>query len=74
MHEGLKIRLETEQEFAFKHEDEDRKFNSTIFSSSGEQSEFELKIYLENDKQIFYLITGENNGDVIIEKNNQDDF
>ena len=74
VHEGLKIRLETEQEFALKREDEDRKFNSTIFSSSGEQSEFELKIYLENDKQIFYLITGKDNGDVIIEKNDPDDF
>ena len=73
VHKGLKIRLETEQEFTFKHEDEDRKFNSTIFSSSGEQSEFELKVYLENNKQIYYLITGKSNGDIIMKKNDKDE-
>lgn len=74
VHKGLKIILETEQKFKFKHEDEDRKFNSTIFSSSGEQSEFELKIYIENDRQSYYLITGKDNGDVIMEKNNRNDI
>ena len=74
VHKGMEILLETEKKFDLGENDEEEKFNATIFSSTGEQSKFELKIYLENDKQIFYLINGKYNGDVIIEKNGQDDF
>ena len=73
LHEGLKIRLETDQNF-ISNDDEDEKKDFTIFSSSGEQSKFELKIYLENDKQIFYLITGNINGDVAMNNNNKNEF
>ena len=68
VHEGLKIRLETEQKLIFDMADKEEKKNLTVFLSSGEQSEFELKIYLENDKQKFYLISGKANGDVVMNK------
>ncbi len=74
VHEGLKIRLETEQKFIFSTDDKDEKKNLTVFSSSGEQSKFELKVYLESDKQVHYLITGNVNGDVAMIKNTNNEF
>lgn len=65
---GLKIQLETEQKFVFDKDDKNNKKDLTIFSSSGEQSRFELKIYLESDKQVFYAINGEISGEVAISK------
>jgi len=70
-HEGLKIRLETEENIDFSKDDKDKNKNLTIFYSSGEQSKFELKIYLESDKQEFYLITGNINGEVVMTKNSK---
>ena len=74
IHDGLKIQLETEQKVILDKENKDEKSNLTMFSSSGEQNKFELKIYLESDKHVFYLISGKSNGDVKMEKNTNNGF
>ena len=74
IHDGLKMRLETEQIFFTSKGNKNTSKSLTTFSSSGEQSKFELKIYLESDKQVFYLITGNINGDIVMINNTDGEF
>ena len=70
LHEGLKIYLETESEkIIFKKKDEEEELNRVFFLSSGEQSEFIVKISIREKEQNYFRIIGEINGALKIEKN-----
>jgi len=74
LHPGLEIRMETKEEYVFQYKDKRRKLTPTIFSSTGEQSEFILNAYIKDNKNNYYKIDGKINGDIAIEKITNDDF
>jgi len=66
----LKIYLETESEkIIFKKKDEEEELNRVFFLSSGEQSEFIVKISIREKEQNYFRVIGEINGALKIEKN-----
>lgn len=70
IHEGLKIYLESQTEkIISKKEDDEEKLNRAFFLSSGEQSEFIVKISIREEEQNYYRIIGEINGVLKVEKN-----
>lgn len=74
IHDGLMLRFESEATKLFVKNDEDSKNKDEIengtayFLSSGEQSEFTIKIEIKDDPQVYYQLEGKLNGDIKIEK------
>ena len=74
LHDGLTLRLESEAKKLFVKSNNNSKSkddieNGTVyFLSSGEQSEFTIKIAIKDEPQVYYQLEGKLTGDVKIEK------
>lgn len=68
LNDGLKIQLETNKIISFLEKEDDKSSNQVYFFSSGEQSEFILRLSIRDNNKSYYEIEGKLNGELAIKK------
>ena len=68
LNDGLKIHLETNEAVTLLEKEDDDSPNRVYFFSSGEQSEFLLRLSIRDDNKSYFEIEGKLNGELSINK------